>query len=1043
MEKKYRLISGLLRLLNIGACVALAGATAQAATVAAEPAKPAGNHSVHVVNMVNQPVPGATVKLQPVPAAPRRDLLQETTVTVTDAAGNFEAPQDSPKGAVLVIEKPGLGITAVQADKVPAKIVMFPAAPLTGSVVDDRGTSIAGAEIGPIAPPAKCEHTSIDSPEPPVQPLVFTTTDSNGAFRVTSLPSHNYAMMVRAPGCQPALVTGHTGQPLQLLVYHGGTTVTGKLVGTKDQQPQAGYYIEAASDMLRLYEITDQEGNFAFGNLPNREWLFKPYLGPGKHEPVQAVAVGESTSPTSITLQLNQGAAIAGQVIDDDTSLPMSGVAIGVSAGGIKAQMPTDAQGNFRFEELDALEHYSLRFDTMRYVRVLPTGELRDYFDLPPGTERENVELRLRKRVLVSGRVVDVAGTGVADAQVRFHALDAPLMKVGKAGEERRERQEFITDTNANGEFKYGLYPAGRYEISATRNEQAAEPKRVDAFTTAPPAALELRLRQTVELGGTVVDPDDKAVTGALVMALPIGSAPTDTPTAYERSKYPSSRTNTAGEFTITGLAANQQVLLSATHRDFIRPATATYAAGSAEATTGSVKLRFASGGEVEAFVMDPDGAPVSAAEVVVHFAEGLEGQQASRETDRTGHVRIRGIPASRIERLVVQHRAYAEYDSAKPLTLPQNGLKIQLRRKTTLTVKLVGNAGSPEATREVQAVLLGSPEKADVPAGAQQAPAPETYTEQTRTAFAENKASFADLSPGWYKAALSGGTGYVESDAIYIAGDSPTAEVSIQAPPSITIRGHVSDRVSGKPIPGATVTILPTAQVNQASELSARTAYSDAAGNFEMPNASLGAVNVKVVAFGYPEFEDKMQAAANAPLNIQLSNAAGALAGTVTMSGKPLENALMVLSKAGTTEKPLASSVTDAAGHYTLSGFPAGKYQVSVEAEAGESTTRRTVEVTVTDENSRQDIDMPALVHISGSVRLGGKAPLHADGSPSSILFAPKAGGSDGRTVQLGKDGSYATDIEPGSYSVGIEDRPGQDVEISNQQSQTLNLEF
>ncbi|MGI8907588.1 MAG: MSCRAMM family protein [Candidatus Sumerlaeaceae bacterium] len=1046
LRRKNRLCVSALLIVGILLCSSFAvGARGPAEDSTA--ATKAHADKIRVTDFRNLPVAEAVVKLQLRPAAPLPELLQETTVTLTDSRGGFDPPKDAPRGSLLLVEKPGYGMIAYYADKLPPRIVLPPAAPLLGTLIDDRGVSIPNALIGPVEPPAKCEHGPQDAPHPTVCPLIFARTNERGAFSVANLPIHKYAFLVRAHDIQPTLITGRTGAPMQLMVYRGGTTITGVLIGTKDKLPQPGIYVEAVDAQTRLYDITDEQGQFAFPNLPSREWLFKPYIGRGTgQQSARALAVAGPGAPTSLTLLLNQGASIAGHAINEETSQPLGGIGVALAANSSRNSSVTDATGHFQFDDIDALEHYTLRFDTFRFVRVLPGGQMRDYYDVPPagGEDRSDILLTLRKRALVQGRVVDSTGSPVADAQVELHSLDGPVLRTGKSGEEREQRAEFSTNSNGSGEFKLGVYPGGRYEAKATTpNGLAAEPQRVEAYTTTSAPNIELRLRSMVTLAGLVVDEKDVPVTGALVLAIQPGQKVSRSPSAYDLAKYPNARSDARGEFQIPKLANNQEVQLAASHQDFVGIASGTFKAGSAAAsTTSSVRLKF-SGSDFGISVVDAADAPIAEAEVVVHYMDGLNGRQVSRKTDIAGRVLMHAIPADKLERLIIRSGGFADYERPGPLALPQRDLVIRLKRKASVTVKLNGTpAAQPANLRPFTALLLGV---LDGLIPVTQPPHAGAFSELHRAELAQDIAQFRDLSPGWYKAAISGGGAYIESQPVYLAGDSANIEITIEAPKQATLRGRVLDKSSQKGIPGAAISIHPSAQFNAIEGSEPRTVYSDAAGSFEIQNAPFGAVVFKVVAFGYPEHEETLQASSETAIQLLLSNAPGALAGTITLDRKPVQDALLFLASPGNSESPVASAVSDAAGHYTLQGFPAGKYALTIEAPAGtgEATTRRTIDVDITDIDTKKDIDLPALVRVTGTVRLGGKPPTHEDGSASTILFSPKSGGGEGRTVQLEASGSFNVEIEPGTYNVGLEDQPGQDVEIAPGTPRQINLSF
>jgi len=205
--------------------------------------------------------------------------------------------------------------------------------------------------------------------------------------------------------------------------------------------------------------------------------------------------------------------------------------------------------------------------------------------------------------------------------------------------------------------------------------------------------------------------------------------------------------------------------------------------------------------------------------------------------------------------------------------------------------------------------------------------------------------------------------------------------------------------------------------------------------------------LKLKALAPSYPETEMYIQLSGKASdrVEILMSNAPGGLGGTISLAGRPLDSALVILSKKQALETPVASSLTDSAGKYTLSGFQVGSYVLTVEAPvgSGESVTRRTIEVAIADANARQDVDIPLPSPVGGRVTVGGKTPPVKDGAGLVLLFIPKGGGGEGRTITIKPDGTYASELEPGTYSVGLEDRPGHDVEVPTGGNMNLDLAF
>ncbi len=179
--------------------------------------------------------------------------------------------------------------------------------------------------------------------------------------------------------------------------------------------------------------------------------------------------------------------------------------------------------------------------------------------------------------------------------------------------------------------------------------------------------------------------------------------------------------------------------------------------------------------------------------------------------------------------------------------------------------------------------------------------------------------------------------------------------------------------------------------------------------------------------------------------MNVVLSNAPGGLEGSVTSNNRPVPSALMVLSSPAASETPVASALTDPNGRYHLTGFPAGQYVLSIEAPVGEGdeVTRRSQPVDVTNSSTRLDVVLPLAVPVTGTVRLNGKAPRYTDGNVPALMFMPNGGGGNSRHAKLDENGNFAVQVEPGSYSVGLEDRPGADVQVPPAGVQNLQLAY
>lgn len=1032
-------------LLSAVATLSLAAAQAAGPTASGAPQQPAAQPGgpIQVVDAVGRPVSGVTVLVQPRPDALFPENITETTATVTDAQGKFVPPAGEAGDTYFVLRKPGLESLAMESNRpIPPKVTMRAGRVVTGQVLDNAGQPVAGAVIGPVIhpPTMRClDHWEHRNP----MPRQVLRAAEDGTFRLSALPIEAFAFQVTAPGRTPRVVVVPPGEKdIKVALSSGGAIVTGTVLGSKDRAPQANIPIEATGNNMFLYSYTDAQGTYAFDNMPTGTWIMRPSGGGPRSGTQSRWVVTDIDKPDEakdVPLVLNQGILLAGSVLDAETSAPLAGINVtlaGYAGKGAKAVF-SQPDGSFAFENLDSLQDVLLRFDPVKFVYIMPGGAARDYFDINSAGDVNfdltTLTLRLHKRLQVKGKVVDTEGQPVADVEIRLQSRDVVTSTPSKSGP---GPLEFSTYTNGKGEFNTGVYPAGRYKTWAQQDAMVSQIQNIEAYTTAPTPVLSLRLDQAAQVSGMVTNANDEPVSNAVVIAWPADAAEPEEDPIAGRDTYQYTKSNPKGYFTISGLRG-EPMIFRATHPTFVQPAKLPLDPAKAVfMSSDTLKLKFPAGGELAVTVTDDKNQPLSQAEVQVSYHVGLDGKSLTVHTDQFGRANIVAIPANQLERITINHMMFAPYESDGKVTLPSKDLKVQMKRRGSLTVKVTGSSPSPGGLEIYLLQVQGKPADTAPEAG---------YQQSAHSAVVGGLATFASLSPGWYKAAYANGGAYAESQPVKIEAGAGDKTTDLVLPQGNHVTGIVKDKATGAGIPGANVTLKPAIESDFVNERAQQNTTTGEGGAFEFYNVGSGQLKASVIAAGYPDFEKKLEFTPGESIELELSNAPATLKGRVLSGGAPVDGALVVLYTPGANANPVASAVTESGGAYTLDGFSAGTYLLSVEAPigTGDNISRKSVNVVIEGDSGTQDVNFEKLVQVSGVAKLEGKTIQRESGQPVSLLFQPKTSGNESKMVNMTEGGKYSIQLEPGDYSVSLEDRPGIPVRVPEGSTQQLNLDF
>ncbi|MFQ3545546.1 carboxypeptidase regulatory-like domain-containing protein [Halobacillus rhizosphaerae] len=198
--------------------------------------------------------------------------------------------------------------------------------------------------------------------------------DNLGGFTVLNLEPGNYRVVVSAPGYETASVSaiitaGQTTMITIVLQEEPGTLS----VNVRDRM--TGVPISGASVTVTLSDgtvvgsgVTDSNGDVIITGLPTGELLLS-VAGENYIPETQTIVIGSGeVLELTITLQRIPLGRVIGQVVDQETTFPITGALVELinTAGTIIASFTTDEEGLFNFEDVPE-GTYRLRISKIGY----------------------------------------------------------------------------------------------------------------------------------------------------------------------------------------------------------------------------------------------------------------------------------------------------------------------------------------------------------------------------------------------------------------------------------------------------------------------------------------------------------------------------------------------------------------------------------------------------------------------------------------------------------------------------------------------------
>lgn len=370
-------------------------------------------------------------------------------------------------------------------DEPPAEDTI-PSTVLEGSVTDEEGAPVEGATVIAVSARARAPRRASG----PLaflggggggekHPVVETSTDESGAFRIEARGEAPFMIRVSAAGYAPTEIAEVVEGDLVSLVLGPGWTLRGTVVERSNGRPVAGAEITVAplitggfhdpEEPRRLHRTTTSDENGAY-EVPDLEANFYRIQAEAEgfgRAVRDRISVGlDGRASPEVHLYLSPGATLSGRVLDPD-GRPLEGAQVGVGPGGIPTNLEawmnlgdaggkTDEAGHFEIRGIPANPSYevSVRHEDFASAWI-------EDVRVAEGRRSAPLEVRLSKGTSLvallqagegkpfAGEVrVDLqyeGGTGPRQPWRRVHAegdrlelkegkLTVPRLPVGKAG---------------------------------------------------------------------------------------------------------------------------------------------------------------------------------------------------------------------------------------------------------------------------------------------------------------------------------------------------------------------------------------------------------------------------------------------------------------------------------------------------------------------------------------------------------------------------------------------------------------------------------
>ena len=348
---------------------------------------------------------------------------------VTGADGRFTGRLE--KGSIsLNFAKKGYvatqRVTEVSQSMQPLEVMLAKGGSLRGKVVKKDGTP--AAEI------------------PVLLAQRYAVSEPDGSFVIEDIEPGDYSLRFGTSAHQEKSV--HIPSDDLRLVLEGTRKITGRVTDSATGAPLTQFTVFVAGDQERAstQPVDAPTGEFSI-DAPERAVRLS-VTASGYASAKNIVVEASSTAPVAIAM--NRGRSVHGRVVDP-AAQPLADVEVTYSSSENEVSFndrpaKTAADGSYEMRGLVFDDEVTLAFKKEGYV-----GDQRR---LRPGRDDATIDVTLRPGIIVTGRVLDTAGGGVADVSV-------------SASSAAHGAEYESASTEQNGTFRFAGLAPGRYDFSA------------------------------------------------------------------------------------------------------------------------------------------------------------------------------------------------------------------------------------------------------------------------------------------------------------------------------------------------------------------------------------------------------------------------------------------------------------------------------------------------------------------------------------------------------------------------------------------------
>ncbi len=455
--------------------------------------------------------------------------------------------------------------------------VLLPGVRLTGRVLDDRGSPLAGADVAVRPQGDTVEQEDDEVLDPDAREVWHVTAAADGGFAFDTLPEGTFSVHATLAPYESATlpeISAPAAEPIAIVLQRMAA-IGGRVLGPT-QEPLAAVAVRLAGSGVWPPRTTESNGRgeFRFSAVPAGVYEVRAERGELVSAPLEGVSL-DPGEELRIELSLGPGRVLRGQVREASSGRLLAGAQVRVSE---------DALSNTQKEAVSAGDG-SFEFRGLRWLAHLVSVELPGYVSIEARWEPNDPPLRmsLLRAGRIRGRVEDEAGRPVADAELEV---------VGQSSTGSRLR----------------------LQNAAPLLAAKGDPARLGASRTRVVASQSL---------------DNLGVTQGSVPAIPIvpgsGSGP-------QLGGSPGFRTALNGEFELDGIPPGEFRVI-AQKSGFVTSGSGAFVLGPG-AVRHDVRLVLGRGGSVVGRVIDEAGQPMPG--VRVSLAAGTEPLRWTL-TDETG----------------------------------------------------------------------------------------------------------------------------------------------------------------------------------------------------------------------------------------------------------------------------------------------------------------------------------------------------------------------------------------------------------------------